>query len=136
MTDNKEVAAPENGINVSEEKSWEQALEMESWVAPLTDIYETEEDFYLMAVMPGVEKKDVKIKMEEGNLILMGRINYNEIASRKYILKETESGNYYRKFKISNSVDDSKINAVFENGILNIRLPKHERIKPKNIEIK
>ena len=130
MTENKEV------VTVNEEQSWEQALENESWVAPLVDIYETEDDFYLTAVMPGVEKKDVKIKMEEGNLILMGRINYNETINRKYVLKESETGNYYRKFKISDSVDDSKIDASFENGILNVKLPKHERIKPKNIEIK
>lgn len=130
MTENKEV------VTVNEEQSWEQALEKESWVAPLVDIYETEEDFYLTAVMPGVEKKDVKIKMEEGNLILMGRIKYDEALNRKYVLKETETGNYYRKFKISNSVDESKIDASFENGILNVKLPKHERIKPKNIEIK
>lgn len=130
MTDNKEV------VTVQEEKSWEEALENESWVAPLVDIYETEDDFYLTAVMPGVEKKDVKIKMEEGNLILMGRINYNETVNRKYVLKESESGNYYRKFKISESVDNTKIDASFENGILNVKLPKHERIKPKNIEIK
>lgn len=130
MTDNKEV------VTVKEEKSWEEALENESWVAPLVDIYETEDDFYLTAIMPGVEKKDVKIKMEEGNLILMGRINYNETLNRKYVLKESESGNYYRKFKISDSVDNTKIDASFENGILNVKLPKHERIKPKNIEIK
>jgi len=130
MTDNKEV------VTVQEEKSWEEALENESWVAPLVDIYETEDDFYLTAVMPGVGKKDVKIKMEEGNLILMGRINYNETVNRKYVLKESETGNYYRKFKISDSVDNSKIDASFENGILNIKLPKHEKIKPKNIEIK
>lgn len=129
MTENKEV------VTVKEEQSWEQALENESWVAPLVDIYETEDDFYLAAVMPGVEKKDVKIKMEEGNLILMGRINYNETINRKYVLKESETGNYYRKFKISNSVDDSKIDASFENGVLNVKLPKHERIKPKNIKI-
>ncbi|MBU2493604.1 MAG: Hsp20/alpha crystallin family protein [Bacteroidetes bacterium] len=136
MTANKEVVTPENGVNVTEEKSWEQALENESWVAPLVDIYETEDDFFLTAVMPGVEKRDVKIKMEEGNLILMGRINYSQMFNRKYVLKETETGNYYRKFKISDSVDNNKINATFENGILTVQLPKHERIKPKNIEIK
>ena len=130
MTDNKEV------VTVKEEKSWEEALEKESWVAPLVDIYETEDDFYLAAIMPGVEKKDVKIKMEDGNLILMGRINFNETVNRKYVLKESETGNYYRKFKISESVDNTKIDASYEYGILNIKLPKHERIKPKNIEIK
>jgi HSP20 family protein len=66
----------------------------------------------------------------------MGRINFDETINRKYVLHETEIGNYYRRFKISESVDESKIDAKLEDGILNVKLPKHDRIKPKTIEIK
>ncbi len=130
MAENKEM------VKVEEKKSWEQALEKESWVAPLVDIYETDDDFYLMAYMPGVKKENVKIKLEDGSLVIMGRINYDEEISRNYILKETETGNYYRKFKISDTINESKIKAHLEDGILTVQLPKHERIKPKTIEIK
>jgi len=123
-------------VDLNQLNTWDEALEKESWIAPLVDIYETQDDYFLTASMPGVKKEDVKIKLEEGHLVLMGRINYNDAVNRKYVLHETEIGNYYRRFKISDSVDESKIDAKLDNGILNVKLPKHERIKPKTIEIK
>ncbi len=130
MVQNHEVTEVKNKI------SWEEALERESWVAPLIDIYETEQDFFLTAQMPGVSKENVKIKLEEGHLIIMGRISFDETVNRKYVLKESETGNFYRRFKIGDSIDDGKIDAKLENGILTVVLPKHERMKPKTIEIK
>ncbi|MEJ5350907.1 MAG: Hsp20/alpha crystallin family protein [Melioribacteraceae bacterium] len=122
---------------VKTQKSWEEALENESWVAPLVDIYETDDEFFLNAYIPGVKKENLKIKLEDNHLVIMGRIdNYDEAVNRKYVLKETEIGNFYRRFKISDSIDESKIDAKLENGVLEIRLPKHERVKPKTIEIK
>lgn len=130
MTDNKEM------VEVKDKKSWDEALENEPWVAPLVDIYETVDDYYLTANMPGVSKENVKIKLEEGFLVIMGRVNVDEAKNRKYVLNEIEEGNYYRRFKISESIDEQKIDAKLENGVLNIKLPKHERVKPKSIEIK
>ncbi|MFZ1291570.1 MAG: Hsp20/alpha crystallin family protein [Melioribacteraceae bacterium] len=121
---------------VDETRSWEEALEKESWVAPLIDIYETNEDYFLVANMPGVNKEDVKIKVEDGDLVIMGRINYSEVLSKKYLLKEIDPSNYYRKFKLSESVNEEKIIANLENGRLTIHLPKVERVKPRTIEIK
>jgi HSP20 family protein len=123
-------------VEVKTSNNWEEALERESWIAPLIDIYETIDDYFLTAYLPGVKKENVKIKLEDGNLVLMGRINYDEMLNRKYILKEMESGNFYRRFKISDNIDESKVDAKLENGILNVKLPKHERVKPKTIEIK
>ena len=74
--------------------------------------------------------------MEEGSLILMGRIDYEEELNRKYVMKETETGNFFRRFKIDESIDGEKIDAQFEAGRLIVTLPKHERVKPKTIEIK
>jgi len=123
-------------VELNQPKTWDEALERESWIAPMVDIYETKDDYFLVAVMPGVQKDNVKIKLEEGHLVLMGRIDYDSVINRKYVLHETEIGNYYRRFKISDSVDESKIDAKLENGVLNVKLPKHERVKPKTIEIK
>jgi len=130
MTDNKEV------VEINNKRSWDEALEKESWIAPLVDIFETEDNYFLTAQLPGVSKEDVKIKLEEGHLVIMGRINFSDTFDRKYILKETETGNFYRRFKIADSIDESKIDAQLENGTLNVKLPKHERVKPKTIEIK
>jgi len=121
---------------VEERRSWEEALEKESWVAPLIDIYETNDDYFLVANMPGVAKEDVKVKIEEGDLVIMGRTNFLGEFQRKYLVKEIDSSNYYRKFKLSDSVDENKIDAKLENGKLLVHLPKVERVKPKTIEIK
>ena len=129
MTDTKDL------VKVDNNASWDEALEKESWIAPMVNIYETENDFHLTAFMPDVKRDDIKIKLEEGSLVLMGRINYEEAVNRKYILNEYTVGNYYRKFKISDTVDESKIEAKFENGVLTVTLPKHDRVKPRTIEI-
>lgn len=125
-----------DAVEVRPVRNWDEALEKESWIAPTIDIYETADDYFLSAYLPGVSKENVKIKLEDGNLVIMGRVDYETLINRKYILKEMEVGNFYRRFKISNSIDESKVDARFENGILQVKLPKHERIKPKTIEIK
>ena len=121
---------------VDEKRNWEDALERESWSAPMVDIYETNDDYYLVANMPGVSKEDVKVKLEDGDLVIMGRVNYLGELRRKYLMKEIDTSNYFRKFKLSDSVDKDKIDAKLENGRLLVYLPKVERVKPKTIEIK
>lgn len=119
-----------------QDNSWEQALEKEAWIAPLVDVFETEDDYYLLTPMPGVIKENVKIKLEDNTLVIMGRIDFDQAVNRNYIIKETETGNYYRRFKLSDAIEQSKIEASLENGILTVRLPKHEYAKPRSIEIK
>lgn len=131
MTENKDlIAVKEN------EQSWEEVLETEAIVAPFSDIFETENDFVLIANMPGVLRDNVKVRLEEGALSVFGKVDYEQIRNRRYILNENETGNFYRKFRISNSIDETKIEARFDNGQLVVKLPKHDRVKPRTIEIK
>jgi HSP20 family protein len=130
MNDNTQVVTVENKENINE------ILEKESVIAPLVDIYENENEFVLIASMPGVNKDMIQLKYEEDSLLIFGKVSYDEMIKRKYILNENGIGNYYRKFRVSDSIDESQIKANFENGQLTVILPKHERIKPKTIEIK
>jgi HSP20 family protein len=123
-------------VVVKESLSWDEALEREKWVTPAVDIFETNDVYYVNVNMPGVSKDNVKIKVEDDSLVVMGRINYEEAKNRKYVLKETRFGNYYRKFNISNSIDIQKIDAKLDNGTMVVTLPKHDRVKPRSIEIK
>ena len=123
-------------VVVKESLNWDEALEREKWVTPAVDIYETDDVYFLNVNMPGVSKENVKIKLEDDSLVVMGRINYDEVKNRKYVLKETRFGNFYRKFNISDSIDFEKIDAKMENGTMVLTLPKHERVKPRSIEIK
>jgi HSP20 family molecular chaperone IbpA len=132
MAENKEM------INIREQNkiTLDEILEKEGSIAPTVDIFETEDDFVMSVNLPGVKREDIQLKLDEGSLVIFGKVNYNEAINRKYILNENEIGNFYRKFRISNSIDESKIEAKFENGQLNLKLPKHDRIKPRNISIK
>lgn len=124
-------------VEVKEEKqSWEKLLDAECSYAPLVDIFETQDEFVLTADMPGVKKEDVSLKMEEGSMLIFGKIDYQESLNRRFILKEKETGHFFRKFKISDTIDESKISAKFENGQLVVNLPKHERVKPRTINVK
>ena len=125
----------ENTEVKEEQKSWLDILESQRSVAPLVDIYETDNDFVLVANLPGVSKENVHLKLEENAISIFGKIKYEETTSRKYLLNENIIGNYYRRFRLSNSIDQTKIDAKFENGQLIINLPKHERIKPRTINI-
>ncbi len=80
MTETKELA------KVEKIDSWDYALENEAWIAPLVDIYETDNDYFLIASMPGVAREDIKIKLEDGNLIIMGRVKSAEKDKTKYLM--------------------------------------------------
>jgi HSP20 family protein len=132
MTENKELIA----VNESGNQNWENILEKERSIAPVVDIYESTDEFYLVANMPGVTRDNVKVKLEEESLVIFGKLNdYDNAVKRKYLLNESEIANYYRRFRISNSIDETKISAKFESGQLTLMLPKHDRIKPRTITI-
>jgi HSP20 family molecular chaperone IbpA len=132
MIDNKDVIS----VNAEQTQSWEESFCDECLYAPLVDIYEIEEDFVLVANMPGVKKENIRTKIEDRSLVIFGRMDIETLSHKKYILNETEIGNYYRKFNLSENIDESKIAGKFENGQLILHLPKHERAKPRTIEIK
>jgi HSP20 family protein len=110
-------------------------LEKQNYVKPYVNIYETDSDFVLVANMPGVSRSDLKVKVEKDSLIMFGKIDYDKQINNHYILNEQEIGNYYRMFNISDSVNQEKIEAKYDNGQLIVNLPKNEKIKPRKIDI-
>lgn len=122
-------------IKEKSNNSIEELLLNQNFISPLVNIFETDNEFVLVASMPGIERKDVKVRIEKDSLVLFGQIDYYNKLSKNYILNEQEIGNFYRTFKISNSVDQNNIEAKFDNGQLEVKLPKHEKIKPRTIDI-
>ena len=116
-------------------QSIDELLETQNYVSPNVNIYETDNEFTLIANMPGVLRKDVKVKVNDDLLIMFGQIDYDDKINRSYILNEVEIGNYYRTFKISDSVEQAKIAAKYDNGQLVVDLPKSEKVKPRTIDI-
>jgi len=131
MSDNKEIIA----VKAFNNYSIEEILRTQNNVSPSSDIYENTDEYILVANMPGVVRSEVQVKVIEESLIVFGRINYDETVSRDYILNENELGNYFRKFKISDSIDKTKISAKYDNGQLIVHLPKSEKTKPRTIDI-
>ncbi|HPI37825.1 MAG TPA: Hsp20/alpha crystallin family protein [Ignavibacteriaceae bacterium] len=129
MTNTQEVQnLKENAIQNNE-------FDNQVLICPAVNIYEAENDFFIVADMPGVSKENLKINVANNLLTISGFVNNRENEG-KYILRESLSGNYFRKFRISDGVDSEKIEANFENGQLSIKLPKHDRMKPRTIDIK
>jgi HSP20 family protein len=131
MSQNKEIIAVKNLNN----NSIEEILRTQESVSPSSDIYENPDEFILVANMPGVSRNEILVKVIDDSLIIFGKINYDEAVSRDYILNENEIGNYFRKFKISATIDKTKINAKYDNGQLIVQLPKKENLKQRTIDI-
>jgi HSP20 family protein len=122
-------------VKVKGNSSVEELLETQNYISPLVNIYETDNEFVLTANLPGVVRDNVKVRVEGDALIMFGAIQYEEEFNRNYLLNEQEIANYYRTFKISDTVDHSNIEARYDNGQLIINLPKNEKVKPRTINI-
>ena len=118
---------------------WDPFREMdnmkESW-SPSVDIFETENEIVIKAELPGMDAKDIDIKLENNVLMLRGdRPFEKEAKNENYHRVERSYGNFTRSFSLPASVDDSKVRAEYKNGLLRIVLPKKEQAKSKEIKI-
>ena len=114
----------------------DEAMALVDW-APPVDVMETDEEFQIRAELPGVEKKDVKLSVENGVLLISGhREQEKEEKGKRYHKIERAYGNFARSFTVPEAVDAEKVTAEFKNGLLNVRLPKSEKARPKSIEVK
>ena len=102
---------------------------------PEVDIFETEREITLLADMPGVAADDVNIDLREGVLTLSGDVKPWEGAGESDVLVEFEIGKYYRQFSLSEVIDQNKIVAKLEDGVLRLNLPKTEKALPRRITV-
>ncbi len=107
----------------------------ESYFVPATDIYQTDDELVLVADMPGVPPDGLDVRVEGGVLTLRGRPPQAEKPG-EVLLEEFATGEYYRSFQLPGDYDTDKIEASVRQGVLTVRLPKSERLKPRKIEIK
>jgi HSP20 family protein len=112
------------------------ALTLVDW-APSVDIIETAEEFQVKAELPEVKKEDVKVRVDNGILRIEGeRHQEKEEKGKKYHRVERSYGSFMRSFTLPDSVDGEKVSADFKEGVLNVRLPKSAKARPKAVEIK
>lgn len=103
---------------------------------PKCNIIDTAEDVQVIAEIPGLTKDEVNIKVESGVMTISGKQAFaSKDMEVKYIRRELKHSSFKRSFELGDTLDPSKISANFENGILNITIPKKEESLPKTIDI-
>ena len=104
--------------------------------APPVDIYEKDGNIVVKAELPGVDPKDVDVRVENNTLTIRGERKIdNEVKQEHYHRVERAYGTFTRSFSLPSVLDQEKIKAEFKDGVLKVTLPKHERALPKQINI-
>lgn len=106
------------------------------WIPPV-DILEDRDAYILRADLPGVRAKDIHVAMENNMLTIRGeRVQEKKESCEGCLREERVVGTFYRRFTLPDTVDGDRINARSENGVLEIRIPKAEKTKPRKIEVR
>jgi HSP20 family protein len=103
---------------------------------PTADIYEDEDELTVILEMPGVDKDNVEIRVEDGVLNVDGRLDFSKYQGLQPLYTEYNIGNYSRSFSLSNKIDQNRIAAEIKDGVLSLKLPKMEEAKPRTIQVK
>ena len=103
---------------------------------PAVDIFETESAITVLADMPGVQADGLGIDLRENVLSIEGRVAEIGGPDEQLLRKEYETGSFRREFRLSNLIDQNKIDASLNDGVLRLTLPKAEAARPRKIEVK
>ena len=103
---------------------------------PITDIFETDRALTVVLEMPGVDKSNADISVEDGVLTVYGRLDFSKYQGLQPVYTEYNIGHYQRSFSLSNKVDQNKISAEMNDGVLTLVLPKAEEAKPRRISVR
>jgi len=105
-----------------------------AWMLPAVDIHETVDGYVLKADMPGVTKQGLEITLEDSELTLIGH-RAPDAVKGDMIYRESKPADFRRTFQVDPSIDTGHISAQLEQGLLTLRLPKAERVKPRKITV-
>lgn len=108
--------------------------ETKGW--PETNLYENQNEYILVAKVPGMENEDLEITLKDNSLTLSGERKKGDEPEGQLHLRERFSGKFERSFLLNEKVEGDKIEAETSNGLLVIKMPKSADIKPRKIAIK
>jgi HSP20 family protein len=104
--------------------------------APAVDVYEDEHTVTLKIEVPGIDEKDIDVRLENNTLTVHGeRKIEKEEKEENYRRVERQYGSFTRTFTLPTTVDSEKVSATYDKGVLNIALPKKAEAKPKQIKV-
>lgn len=128
MSDEKQIAK-------KEEQEVAEPERMGTVYTPAVDISEDDATIRLLADMPGTDDKSVDINVENGVLRLEGEVRTDAPADYELVGKECDYGRYRREFTLSDRVDMEGIKARVKNGVVEVTIPKQDKVQKKKIEI-
>jgi HSP20 family protein len=119
------------------EPFWRREL---SWsAAPAVDVSESDKAYEITADLPGMDEKNIEVKVSNGNIMIKGKMEEEKEEKQKdYYLQERRFGSFERSFHVPEGVDTDKIEASFKKGVLTVTLPKSPEAQKaeKKIEVK
>jgi HSP20 family protein len=117
----------------------ESAMDMREGFAPL-DVYQTDDELVVEALMPGVKPDNLDVSITGDTLSIRGEVReereVSDDSKRDYLVRERRYQRYSRTLRLPTLVQADKAEAEFDNGVLRLKLPKAEEVKPKTIKIK
>lgn len=120
---------------LSRTRGRDEGIRMGMWT-PAVDIYENNDSVVVKAELPGVEKDQISVEVKDGILSLRGERKFEkEVKEESYHRIERSYGTFQRSFSLPVSVDQEKVTAKFTDGVLEVKLPKKEQAKPKQIKV-
>ena len=131
MADSQELAVQDKKELATKEEKTVPAR----YFVPSTDIYETEDALTVVMEMPGVEKQDINVGLENDRLRVEGQIASSKYEGLEPVYTEYNVGHYARAFTLSSKIDQEKISAQVEDGVLTLTLPKVKEAQPRRITI-
>lgn len=102
---------------------------------PSADIYESEDALTVVLEMPGVSRDGIDLTIEDGVLTIEGRIDFSKYDGLQPLYSEYNVGPYRRSFRISSQIEQGRITAKLQDGIITLDLPKAEATKPRRIQV-
>jgi HSP20 family protein len=113
------------------------------WIAPASaagmalDVYETKEQVVIKAALPGVKPEETEVTITGDTLTIRGESKEEkEVKEESYIRKERHFGSFARSVTLPAGLEADKAEATFENGVLTLKIPKSEQVKPRSIKVK
>lgn len=126
----KQNIAPRGGKDISRTSESQVALR------PPVDIYEDAEGITLLADMPGVSKDRLTVQVDQDTLLVEGEAQIAMPEGMEALYADVRATRYRRGFTLSRELATDKVDANLKDGVLTIRIPKHEAVRPRKIEVR
>lgn len=120
----------EQALDHDQEGTWQGA-----YAKPAVDIFEAEDGLTLVADLPGIKRDDITLDLNNNTLTITARTKANMEPRWRALMVEAEPTHFMRQFKLSDQLDQDKIQAKFSDGVLTLKLPKSAKQQPKQIAI-